>query len=176
MQIDEATGMLARTPDSLAALLAGLPDGWLHRNDGPDTWSAYDIVGHLLHGESTNWLPRIRMICQHGTNQTFEPFNRTAMLGWEREPVTALLDRFREARAASVAEFASFGLDAGDLDRRGAHPTFGEVTLGQVLAAWVAHDLTHLGQIGEVLARNYRDEVGPYREFLPALDRVVAAE
>jgi uncharacterized damage-inducible protein DinB len=176
MDISEATAVLVRTPGALTALLVGLPDEWLHRDDGPQTWSAYDIVGHLLHGDSTNWLPRIRMIRQHGTSQRFEPFDRQAMLGWEREPAAALLDRFQTARAASLDELGSLRLTAGDLQRRGAHPEFGEVTLAQVVAAWVAHDLTHLAQIGEVLARRYRDETGPYRAYLPALDRVAQAE
>jgi hypothetical protein len=168
--------MLARTPTVLQMLLGGLPTEWLHRDDGPGTWSAYDIAGHLLHAEATNWLPRIRVIIDHGTGRPFAPFDRQSMLGWDRQPVASLLGRFRAARLASLDELSSWELTAGDLDRRGAHPEMGEVTLGQVLAAWVAHDLTHLAQVGEVLARRYRDDVGPYRAYLPALDRVAEAE
>lgn len=190
--------MLARTPEVLRALLSGLPEEWLHRNDGEGTWSAYDIAGHLLNGDFDNWLPRLTMIFEHGTNRTFVPFDRVAMLGWEREPVEGLLDRFAEARRASLegleglldrfteARRASLeglegleGLDRLDphgLDRKGKHPEFGEVTARQVLATWVVHDLTHLAQIGEVLARRYREDVGPYRQYLPALDRVAEAE
>lgn len=168
--------MLARTPDVLATLLRGLPPEWLHRADGPGTWSAYDVVGHLVHAEATNWLPRVRMILAHGTGRSFEPFDREAMLHWEREPAEALLDRLRTARRASLDELSSLHLTADDLGRQGAHPQMGAVTLAQVLAAWVAHDLTHVAQVGEALARNYRDDVGPYRTFMPALDRVTEAE
>jgi hypothetical protein len=176
MELPEATSMLARTPKILDTLLGGLPAEWLHRDDGPGTWSAYDIVGHLREGEANNWLPRTRMILHQGTGRPFEPFDRQAMLGRDREPAAMLLARFQAARRASLDELSSLNLAAGDLDRRGLHPEFGEVTLGQVLATWVAHDLTHLAQVGEVLARRYRREVGPYRAYLPALDRTAHAE
>ncbi len=168
--------MLARTPKVLDTLLAGLPYQWLHRHDGPGTWSAYDIVGHLLHGEATNWLPRTRMILLHGTGRPFESFDRQAMLGWDREPAAALLARFQAARLASLEALSSLNLTAEDVDRRGLHPDLGEVTVGQLLATWVTHDLTHLAQVAEVLARHYRDDVGPWRAYLPALDRVAEAE
>jgi hypothetical protein len=176
MIASDATTLLARTPHALTALLEGLPDAWLHRDDGEGTWSAYAIAGHLLHGDATNWLPRIRLIVEHGTGGTFAPFDRVAMLGWEREPVAALLERFRSARAGSLRDLATLGLTADDLGRCGTHPEFGTVTLAQVLAAWVAHDLTHLAQIGEVLAGRYREEVGPYRRYMPALERTAPAE
>jgi hypothetical protein len=176
MELPEATAMLARTPRILDTLLDGLAPEWVHRDDGPGTWSAYDIVGHLLHGDAANWLPRAKMIIEYGTGRAFEPFDREAMLRAEREPVAMLLARFRAAREASVAQLSSFGLTGADLGRRGQHPEFGEVTLGQMLATWVAHDLTHLAQVGEVLARRYRDDVGPWRAYLPALDRVADAE
>lgn len=176
MDLSDATSMLARTPKVLDTLLAGLPPEWPHRSDGPGTWSAYDIVGHLLHGEATDWLPRTRMILRHGTGRPFERFDREAMLGKEPEPVAVLLARFQAARLASLNELASLDLTADDMDRRGLHPDLGEVALGQLLATWVAHDLTHLAQVGEVLARRYRDDVGPWRTFLPALDRTAEAE
>jgi hypothetical protein len=176
MELAEATAVLARTPAVLGALLTGLSPRWVHRDDGTGTWSAYDIVGHILEGDASNWLPRIRMILEAGTARTFEPFDRVAMLGRDRVPVDALLDRFRTVRAASLDELASVNLTAADLPRRGTHPEFGDVTLSQVVATWVAHDLTHLAQVGEVLARRYRDDVGPYRAYLPALDRVAEAE
>lgn len=176
MELTEATSILARTPAVLDTLLSGLPEDWVRRDDGPGTWSAYDIVGHLLEGDASNWLPRARMVLREGTGRAFEPFDREAMLGREREPVEALLSRFRAGRSASLDALGALGLAAADLDRRGRHPEFGEVTLGQVLSTWVAHDLTHLAQVGEVLARRYRDEVGPYRAYLPALDRVADAE
>lgn len=176
MELPHATSILARTPAVLDTLLSGLPTQWLHRNDGPGTWSAYDIVGHLVHAEATNWLPRIRMILADGTNRAFEPFDREAMLSWQREPGEALTARLRLARQASLHELSSLGLSSDDLGRRGSHAEMGQVTLGQVIAAWVAHDLTHLAQIGEALARYYRDDVGPYRKYMPALDRVAEAE
>jgi hypothetical protein len=176
MRISDATPMLARTPATLTPLLVGLPEEWLHRNDGPQTWSAYDIVGHLLLADTTNWLPRIRTVLEHGTGRQFAPFDREAMLGWQREPAEALLQRFRATRSASLAQLDGLGLADDDLQRRGAHPEFGVVSLQQVVAAWVAHDLTHVAQISEVLARRYRQTVGPYRKYMPALDRVAEAE
>jgi hypothetical protein len=176
MEPREATSILARTPEVLDTLLAGLPRQWGHRTDGPGTWSAYDIVGHLCLGEAFDWLPRARMILEHGATRPFEPFDRTAMLRQTEGPIEVVLDQFRAARTASLDELASLGIGADDLDRRGLHPDLGEVTLGQLLATWVVHDLTHLAQIGEVLARHYRDEVGPWRAYLPALDRSAEAE
>lgn len=176
MDLAEGIAMLARTPKVLDTLLAGLAPEWLHRTDGPGTWSAYHIVGHLLGGDTTNFLPRARVIVRHGTGQAFEPFDREAMLGWEPEPAEDLLARFHAARQASLDDLAALGLTGADLDRRGRHPQFGEITLGQLLATWVAHDLTHLAQVGEVLARRYRDDVGPWRAYLPALDRTAEAE
>jgi hypothetical protein len=176
MELNDATAVLARTPKTLETLLDGLPSDWLHRNDGPGTWSAYDILGHLRHGDATNWLPRARMIIEHGAEKAFVPFDREAMLAEERQPVSVLLQAFRGAREASLGQLIELGLSDADLDRHGQHPQLGDVTLGQLLASWVAHDLTHLGQVGEVLARRYRLEVGPWRVFMPALDRVAEAE
>jgi len=176
MQLPEATSMLVRTPAVLDALLSGVPVTWLVRNDGPVTWSAYGIVAHLLKGGVANWLPRTRMILSEGAGRAFEPFDRLPTEDPGQQPVESLLVRFRAARRASLDELASLGVGANDLRRHGRHPEFGEVTLGQVLATWVAHDLTHLAQAAEVLARRYRDDVGPYRVYLPALDRVADAE
>ena len=176
MDLDETRAMLARTPSVTAALLTDLPDAWLHRNDGPGTWSAYDILGHLIEADHHNWLPRARVILTHGAERGFEPFDREAMLGREPEPVDVVLERFRGSRRSSLADLDKLNLTAADLDRRGIHGEFGEVTLGQLLATWVAHDLTHLGQISDVLARHYRIDVGPWRAYMPALDRVAEAE
>jgi uncharacterized damage-inducible protein DinB len=176
MDLAGTTAMLARTPDVLVRLLDGLPDEWLHRNDGAGTWSAYDVIGHLVHGEATDWMPRARMILRDGTDRPFEPFDRAAMLEQAPESGSALLARFVSARQASLDALSALALGPDDLRRRGLHPDLGEVTLGQLLSTWVAHDLTHLGQVGEVLARRYRDDVGPWRAYLPALDRVADAE
>ncbi|NUO57364.1 MAG: DinB family protein [Hamadaea sp.] len=173
LDLAAAEHLLTRTPDVVAALLGGLPDAWLHRDDGPGTWSAYAILGHLTYADATNWRPRIRMIREHGAGRVFQPFDREAMLRDEPEAVDVLLERFRAGRDRTLADLA---LDAGELDRVGSHPEFGEVTMRQVVAAWVAHDLTHLGQMAEVLARRHRLDVGPYRRYLPALDRVAEAE
>ena len=173
MELTDAVSMLARTPRALETLLDGLPPEWLHRNDGPGTWSAYDILGHLAHGDATNWIPRTRMILQHGTGRAFEPFDREAMLRRPHQSISVLLNEFAEARRSSLDELSAMNLD---LSLHGMHPEFGEVRLEQLLAAWVAHDLTHLSQIGEVLARRYRDDVGPWRVYMPALDEVAAAE
>jgi len=176
MNLSEATATLATTPKVLHTLLSEVPADSVYRNDGAGTWSAYDIVGHLLNGDATNWLPRARMILEHGTARSFQPFDRVAMLGWERRPVTDLLADFQATRRSSVEALSSMDLGPGDLPKRGLHPDLGEVTLGQLLSSWVAHDLTHVAQIGEVLARGYRDDVGPWRVYMPALDRVAAAE
>jgi hypothetical protein len=173
MELTDAVSLLARTPAALETLLTGLSPEWLHRNDGPGTWSAYDIVGHLAHGDATNWLPRTRMIVEHGTGRAFEPFDREAMLRRPHRSISLLLNEFAAARQSSLDELSAMDLD---LSLPGWHPELGEVRLGQLLAAWVAHDLTHLGQIGEVLARRYREDVGPWRVYMPALDRVAAAE
>jgi len=172
----EIASALARTPGTVRALTAGLPAEWLRRNDGPGTWSAYDVVGHLLNAEATNWQPRTRMILQHGSDRAFEPFDREAMLRWKPESINGILDRFQAAREAVVEELLALHLSPADLDRRGLHPEIGEVTLGELWATWVAHDLTHIGQIAEVLARRYRHAVGPWRVFMPALDRTADAE
>jgi DinB superfamily len=176
MDLDEVTTMLATTPAVLHTLLGGVSPQWLHRDDGPGTWSAYDIVGHLLHGEVTDWVPRTRMIVEHGTGRPFERYDREAMRAGGREPAARLLARFEAARQDSLEALATMDLGAADLDRRGLHPDLGEVTFGQLMATWLAHDLTHLAQVGEVLAGRYRHEVGPWRAYLPALDRAVAAE
>ncbi|MBB5867031.1 hypothetical protein F4553_000410 [Allocatelliglobosispora scoriae] len=176
MDLSEATLTLSKTPAVVAALLTDLPPAWVHRDDGPGTWSAYDIVGHLLHGDATNWVPRAHLIRTHGTERAFEPFDREAMLRHAPEPVADLVDQLHTARRTSLTELASWHLTPADLDRRGTHPELGDVTLGQLLAAWVAHDLTHLAQIAEVLAGRYRHDVGPWRAYMPALDRSAAAE
>ncbi|NUR73713.1 MAG: DinB family protein [Hamadaea sp.] len=173
LDLGDAETMLARTPDVLTAFLTGLPDEWLHRDDGPGTWSAYAILGHLTYADATNWLPRLRLIQEHGVSRVFEPFDREAMLRDEPEPLGDLLARFRSGRGRTLT---ALNLATVDLRQTGTHPEFGEVTMGNVVAAWVAHDLTHLGQMAEVLARRHRTDVGPYRKYLPALDRVAEAE
>jgi hypothetical protein len=164
MDMREATSILDRMPQVLDSLLAGLPKEWGHRVGASGVWSAYDIVGHLCLGEAYCWMPWIRMILEHGTTPEFELFDRTAR--WRRAPdmpIEAGLDTFRKLRRRSLDELSSLDIGVGDLDLRGVHPELGDFTVAQLLATWVAHDLTHLAQIGEVMARNYRDDVGPWR-------------
>lgn len=172
MQFDlsQALPILERTPAALRALLGGLPDPWVRGDDGPDTWSAYDIVGHLIHGERTDWLPRARIILEHGPDQTFEPFDRFAQLQEDGgRSLAELLDTFAALRAQNLEGLRGLGLTAADLDRQGTHPEFGRVTMRQLLATWVVHDLSHVAQIAEVMARQYRAEVGPWGAYLPVL-------
>jgi hypothetical protein len=163
----EDVAILARTPPTVDALLRGLPDGWIVAHEGGTTWSPFDIVGHLIHGERTDWLPRARTILEHGEAQAFEKFDRLAQFAEsEGRTLASLLDEFATLRKESLRELAALRLTDTDLDRRGRHPELGTVTLRQLLATWVAHDLDHVAQISRVLARQYSDEVGPWRAYL----------
>jgi hypothetical protein len=162
--------LLDRTPSALDALLRGLPSAWTSTNEGAGTWSPFDVVGHLIHGERTDWMPRVHTILRFGDTKTFEAFDRA---GYESEvagkSVEDLLDAFAAARTNSLDELRALDLSAADLERRGRHPRFGVVTLSQLLATWAAHDLTHLHQISRVMAHQYRDAVGPWSVFLGVL-------
>jgi hypothetical protein len=165
--LDEGTAVLARTPATLDALLRGLPDGWIHAHEGGETWSPFDVIGHLIHGEQTDWLARVRIILEHGEARPFDKFNRLAQFDASQgRSMDALLDEFAALRQANLRELASLGLGPADLARTGTHPAFGRVTLGQLLATWVAHDLDHVVQVSRVIARQYSDEVGPWRAYL----------
>jgi len=162
--------LLTRTPAALNAFLRDLPETWTSRNEGENTWSVFDIVGHLIHGERTDWMPRARMILQFGETKPFEPFDRW---GQEREvqgkSLGQLLDEFARLRSENLAELRAMNLRPEHLARRGQHPALGAVTLSQLLATWAAHDLTHLHQISRVMAHQYRDAVGPWSTFLGVL-------
>jgi hypothetical protein len=168
--IQNTIAILRRTPAVVDALLRDLPDAWTRANEGQNTWSAYDVVGHLIHGERTNWIPRAKMILEFGETRTFERVDRLAQ---QREsqskPLSQLLDEFAQVRSKSLDDLQSMDLQPDDLDRRGRHPVFGPVTLGQLLSTWAAHDLTHLHQISRVMAHQYRDAVGPWTVFLGVL-------
>jgi DinB superfamily len=165
--VEEATAVLARTPGALSALLRGLPDGWIVAHEGGESWSPYDVIGHLIHGERTDWIPRVRRLLEHGESLTFEKFDRFAQFDESKgKTLASLLDEFAEVRGQSLRDLAALNLTAADLDRRGRHPAFGAVTLRQLLATWMAHDLDHLSQIARVIARQYSDEVGPWRAYL----------
>jgi hypothetical protein len=165
--LDEAIPILERTPRTLDAILRGLPDAWLHCNEGTDTFSPFDVVGHLIHGEKTDWMPRARMILETGDQRAFEPFDRFAQKEASRgKTLDELLDEFARLRAANIAALKALALKPSDLDRRGQHPKLGSVTLRQLLATWVAHDLDHVIQIARVIGRQYTDEVGPWTAHL----------
>jgi hypothetical protein len=174
MQFDltHALEVLERTPATLSAMLGGLTGAWTAPNEGPDTFSAFDNVGHLLHGERTDWIARARIILAQGEDRRFEPYDRFAQYRESQGKVlTELLAEFARARAESLTILRSWQLTDRELALEGEHPAFGRVTLRQLLATWVAHDLGHVAQIARVLAKQYREEVGPWRAYLPVLDR-----
>ena len=166
----ESLPILERTPAVLRALLAGLPEPWIVTNEGGDSWSPFDVLGHLIHGERTDWLQRAEMILGQGESATFPPFDRFAQFQASRgRSLDELLDTFAELRAANVRRVRQLDPGPTELARRGRHPEFGPVTLGQHLSTWVAHDLSHLAQIARVMARRYTSAVGPWRAYLPIL-------
>lgn len=168
---EDGLPVLRRTPAVLRALLGGLPEPWINASEGPDTWSPFDVVGHLIHGERTDWLPRLEIILTHGEARPFTPFDRFAQFEASRgHSLHQLLDTFAELRAANLDRLDSHRLTRKDLGRRGRHPELGPVTVGELLATWVAHDLSHLAQIARVMGRQYAETVGPWRAYLPMLD------
>ncbi len=174
MHFDLPTGVavLERTPRALHALLGGLPDAWTTPNEGPGTFSAFDNLGHLIHGERTDWIPRARLILSRAQDRRFPPVDRFAHYREsEGKSLAELLDEFSRLRAENLATLAGWQLTDADLELAGEHPAFGRVTLRQLLATWVAHDLGHLAQSARVMAKQYRDAVGPWRAYLPILDR-----
>jgi hypothetical protein len=169
-ELRDCTAILERTPGVLRSLLAGLPDSWTRPNEGPKTWSAFDVVGHLIDGEETDWMPRARLIVAQGENRRFQPFDRFGHLAAKEEQTVAdRLERFASLRKKNLDELAGLRLGPQELRLTGEHPDFGTVTLDQLLATWVAHDLGHLAQIARVMAKQYRDAVGPWIAFLPVL-------
>jgi hypothetical protein len=170
--MDDAVPMLRCTPAVLRAWLWDLPESWTTSNEGPDTWSPYDVVGHLIHGERTDWIPRAELLLTHGDSRPFTPFDRFAQFTASRgKSLHELLDTFAELRIANLGRLEALHLAVPDLERKGLHPELGRVTLGQLLATWVAHDLNHLGQIARVMAGQYAGAVGPWRAYLPLVDR-----
>ncbi|HEY6763421.1 MAG TPA: DinB family protein [Candidatus Sulfotelmatobacter sp.] len=168
--LQESIALLGRTPGTLNALLRGLPESWTLRNEGENTWSAFDIVGHLIHGERTDWMPRANMILQFGEGRAFEPFDRSAQIRESQgKSLEELLDEFARLRSENLSELMALNVNRETLDRRGRHPELGVVTLSQLLATWVVHDLTHLHQISRVMAYQYRDAVGPWSQYLGVL-------
>jgi hypothetical protein len=171
-QLTEAISVLERTPVTFRALLSGLPNSWITTNEGPNTFSPFDNVGHLIHGERTDWIPRARIILAQGLNRRFEPYDRFAQFREsEGKSLAELLDEFARLRADNLATLRNWNLSELELGLEGEHPELGRVTLRQLLATWVAHDLGHVAQTARVLAKEYREAVGPWRAYLPVLDR-----
>ena len=175
IKLAEAVAVLSRTPAALDGLLRGLPNTWVRRNegrssDGKETWSAFDIVGHLIAGERTDWMPRVRVILEQGEARAFDPFDRFAQIKERQDKsLEQLLDDFARLRRESLSVLLALNLLPEDLKRRGKHPALGGVTLGELLATWVVHDLTHLHQLSRVMAYQYRNAVGPWSAYLGVL-------
>jgi hypothetical protein len=171
-KLEEAAAVLERTPATLRALLGGLPDAWTTCTEGPDTFSPFDNVGHLLHGERADWIARARIILAQGANRRFEPYDRFAQVRESAGKTLAqLLDQFAALRAENVATLRGWNLTEQQLALQGEHPEFGAVTLRQLLSTWVAHDLGHIAQTSRVMAKRYRDDIGPWRAYLPIVTR-----
>jgi hypothetical protein len=169
-EIRDAVAVLGRTPATLAALLDGLPNGWTRGNEGTDSWSPFDVVGHLIHGEQTDWMPRLRMILEHGPARPFDPFDRFAQFEASKgKSLRQLLDEFATLRARNLRELEVLHLMPDDLRKQGSHPALGTVTAGQLLATWAVHDLDHIVQISRAMAKQYRDQVGPWGAYLSVL-------
>ena len=170
--IKQAEEILSRTPATLNVFLRDLSEPWIRGAEGGETWSPFDVVGHLIHGEETDWIARIRIILEHGDSRTFEPFDRFAQLEKNRNrTLPELLDAFAALRERNLKILREMRLTEEDLERPGRHPALGPVTLRQLLATWVAHDLDHIGQIARAMAHQYRDLVGPWQEYLRVLRR-----
>jgi DinB superfamily len=170
--LQHGISILERTPNVLRSLLSDLSDDWTRPNEGPETWSPFDNVGHLIGAEETDWMRRARIIRKQGSDRRFPPFDRLGHVrAVEGKTLGQLLDRFATLRAENLAELASWKLGPADLRLTGEHPEFGSVTLEQLLSTWVVHDLGHIAQISRVMAKQYREAVGPWKAYLPVLTR-----
>jgi hypothetical protein len=171
-ELPRAIEILERTPGTFRSLLGGLPDAWTAPTEGPDTFSAFDNLGHLIHGEQADWIPRARIILAGGPDRRFQPFDRFAQFQESRgKTLGELLDRFEHLRRENLAELRGWRLTDAELALTGEHPELGPCTLRQLLSTWVVHDLGHLAQTARVMAKQYREAVGPWRAYLPVLDR-----
>ena len=168
----ESIEILSRTPTVLCYLLEGLNDNWIRSDEGPNTWSPYEVVGHLIHGEKTDWIPRVQIILAKSKSKDFEPFDRFAQSQEnQNRPIKSLLEEFKELRELNLGALKSLNIKEGQLNQKGIHPEFGEVTLKQLLSTWVVHDLGHISQIVRVMAKQYTDQVGPWVNYLGILKR-----
>lgn len=169
-ELDEAVQILSRTPGTLSRLIRGLPEPWVLGNEGPNTWSAYDILGHLIHGEETDWIPRARIILEHGESRAFEPFDRFAQFeNSNGKALDQLLDEFEALRTLNLTALRRMNITPDQLALRGTHPELGSVKLKELLATWVVHDLSHIAQATRVMCKQYSEAVGPWKQYLPIL-------
>jgi len=168
--LQQTVSLLGQTPAALNAFLRDLSDRLTHRNEGGDSWNVFEVVAHLIYAEQADWIPRTRIILQFGETRTFEPFDRKGYIKLSQGKTLAqLLDEFARARSESLDQLRALNLQPQDLERRGRHPAFGAVKLSEHLASWAAHDLTHLHQISRIMAHQYREAVGPWRDYLGVL-------
>ena len=168
--LNKSIEILERTPAVVTDMLQGISEEWVSQNEGGDTWSPYDIVGHLIHGEKTDWIPRMNIILSDAPDKKFQPFDRFAQIRDSKgKPLSQLLDTFRSLREQNLQVLRSRDLTTEDLLKEGIHPAFGVVTLAQLLATWVVHDLNHIAQIARVMAVQYRRAVGPWVAYLRVL-------
>ena len=169
-QLEHALEILSRTPATVSAMLRGVSGEWARNNEGPESWSPYDIVGHLIHGEETDWIPRAKIILEHGDSKPFEPFDRFAMFEkFKGASLEKLLGRFAQRRQQSLDALQQMNLTPDKLALKGTHPELGAVTMKQLLATWVVHDLGHIRQIARVMAKQYAEAVGPWKAYLSIL-------
>jgi hypothetical protein len=166
----DVVAILERTPGTLRSLLLGLPEEWLRPTEGEGTFGPREVLGHLIHGEKTDWIPRMRVILEAGESRPFEPFDRRGFT-IQGVPTEALLDEFQSLRSSSLRSLDEAALTPEALARRGRHPELGSVTLGELLATWAVHDLNHLGQVVRVMSKRYLEAVGPWKQFLGILQR-----
>jgi hypothetical protein len=169
--LKEAIEILGRTPSVLTFLLSGLPDGWIYNNEGGESWNPFDIVGHLIHGEKKDWIPRAKIILEYAEKKPFEPFDRFAQFkDSEGKTLNDLLEEFAKLRNENIDVLNKLNLEENDFNKTGIHPEFGTVTLKQLLSTWVVHDLSHIRQISRVMAKQYINEIGPWEKYLPVIN------
>jgi hypothetical protein len=168
--LNEASAVLSRTPEALRAMLSGLPRNWVENNEGPETWSPYDVVGHLIHGERVDWITRAKIILEHGEARPFDPFDRFAQFEESKgKTLEELLDEFAALRKRNLATLGEMKIGADNLEKTGQHPALVRVTLKELLATWVTHDLDHIAQIARTMAKQYTTEVGPWQAYISIL-------
>ncbi len=171
-KLDEAAKLLSRTPSVIRTMLTSLPERWTSNNYGPKTFSPFDVVGHLIHGDQTDWVVRARQILETQNSEPFQPFDRYAMYETSRgKTIAQLLDEFEQVRGESLKNLTAMNITEAQFELSGKHPAFGNVTLRQLLATWVVHDMNHIHQIAKCMAHQYRDAVGPWKEYLSILPK-----